>query len=172
MSEEKEKNNEIVSQPATEPGYIEALLKKNAELEATIQNQSSEYNRLVADNQALVNNILNGEKVSASEPAIDVEEVRERLATGKCKTNLEVMESLLILRDADIAAGLPDPMMNRGPKYEYDYNDEVNTLRAIEGLRHCIEMANGDPEQFNLELKKITADSSTTVNNKPIKKRR
>lgn len=171
MSEEKEKINEIVSQPATEPGYIEALLKKNAELEATIQNQSSEYDRLVADNQALVNNILNGEKVSASEPAIDVDEVRERLATGKCKTNLEVMESLLILRDADIAAGLPDPMMNRGPKYEYDYNDEVNTLRAIEGIRHCIEMANGDPEQFNLELKKITADSSTTVN-KPIKKRR
>ena len=167
---EEEKINENVSQ-TTAPGYIEALLKKQAELEAKIATQSSQYDRLVADNQALVNNILNGEKVTSEEPTIDVEAVRERLATGQCKTNLDVIESLLILRDADIAAGLPDPMLNRGPKYEYDYNDDVNAKRTIEGLRYCIEMADGDPEQFNLELKKITADSSTAAA-KPVKKRR
>lgn len=167
---EEEKINENVSQ-TTEPGYVEALLKKQAELEAKIANQSSQYDRLVADNQALVNNILNGEKVPSDAPTVDIEAVREKLSTGKCKTNLEVIESLLILRDADIAAGLPDPMLNRGPKYEYDYNDEVNALRTIEGLKYCIEMADGDPEQFNLELKKITADSSTAAA-KPVKKRR
>lgn len=166
---EEEKINENVSQ-TTEPGYIEALLKKQAELEAKIANQSSEYNRLVADNQALVNNILNGEKVTSDE-TVDVEAIREKLATGQCKTNLEVIESLLILRDADIAAGLPDPMLNRGPKYEYDYNDEANAIRTIEGLKYCVEMADGDPEQFNLELKKITADSSPAAT-KPVKKRR
>lgn len=168
MADEKE-INENVSQ-TTEPGYVEALLKKQAELEAQIANQSSQYDRLVADNQALVNSILNGEKGPSEEP-VDVEAVRERLATGQCKTNLDVIESLLILRDADIAAGLPDPMLNRGPKYEYDYNDEVNAKRTIEGLRYCIEMADGDPEQFNLELKKITADSSPAAA-KPVKKRR
>ena len=167
---EEEKINENVSQ-TTEPGYVEALLKKQAELEAKIANQSSQYERLVADNQALVNNILNGEKVPSEEPAVDVESIREKLATGQCKTNLEVIESLLILRDADIAAGLPDPMLNRGPKYEYDYNDEANAIRTIEGLKYCVEMADGDPEQFNLELKKITADSSPAAT-KPVKKRR
>lgn len=151
--------NENVSQ-TTEPGYVEALLKKQAELEAKIANQSSEYNRLVADNQALVNNILNGEKVTTQESEIDIEALREKVATGQCKTNLEIIESFLILRDADMANGIPDPMLDYGPKYEYDYNDEANALRAIEGVRYCIEMANGDPEQFNLELKKITADSS------------
>lgn len=169
MAEEKEVN-ENVSQ-TTEPGYVEALLQKQNELEAKLEAQNAQYNRLVADNQALVNNILNGEKVSSEESKIDVEAVREKLATGQCKTNLDVIESLLILRDADIAAGLPDPMLNRGPKYEYDYNDEVNALRTIEGLKYCVEMADGDPEQFNLELKKITADSSTAAA-KPIKKRR
>lgn len=124
----------------------------------------SEYDKVRDENKKLLEAMVNGridESASteaASKPTI--QDLRNK-AYGKDSdklTDLEYVTTVLDLRDALLEKEGIDHMIPSGKKYSPDINDQHCAQKAYEGLRHCVDIANGDNDVFIREVTRITSD--------------
>lgn len=125
----------------------------------------SEYDKVRDENKKLLEAMVNGRTdESASTEATSkptIQELRNK-AYGKYAdklTDLEYVTTVLDLRDALLEKEGIDHMIPSGKKYSPDINDQHCAQKAYEGLRHCVDIANGDNDVFIREVTRITNDS-------------
>lgn len=151
MEENQEKKNPV------ETNYLEAIknLKEN-----TVSKE--EYNRVVNENKTLLEGIVNGgtlptdqnvEKTSRS-----INDIRKELFADDGKSNLRYAELSLELREAIMDAGGEDPFLPIGEGVVIQQSDRESAQRVADGLKECIERADGDSAIFTNELQRITRD--------------
>lgn len=149
-------DNKVESGEGVESGvdYIETIkqLKEN-----TVS--KDQYNKLKEENSKLLKSLVNGETIEQEKPKeIDVKGIEKKLRTENNRIkNIEYAQMLLDLREADLAAGKPDPFLspaNRNPSEE----DLAQCQKVADAFAYCIEYAEGDPESFTNELQKIMVD--------------
>lgn len=136
--------------------YIEAIkeMKKNSV-------SKEEYDKLKDENKKLIQSLVNGESYQgdgAPEEKKDIDKMRRELF-DKDHTNLEYITQSLALRDEIIEKGGPDPFLPIGSKIAPTPDDVTAANRVADGLKHCVEVADGDPSVFNRELQRISVDS-------------
>ena len=120
----------------------------------------SKYDQLRAENKRLINSIVNGTAVDVEQPKSkpDIQALRNELFNDEPKSNLEYITKALELRDALIENGETDPFLPQGAQITHTDEDVANANRLAEGLRHCVEYAEGDNQVFTNELQRITQD--------------
>jgi len=150
-----EENKIIEPVEDTSTDYIEALtqLKQNSV-------DRSKYDALRAENKKLINSIVNGTTVEVEQPKskADIQALRNELFNDEPKSNLEYITKALELRDALIENGETDPFLPQGSQITATDEDVANANRLAEGLKHCVEYAEGDNAVFTNELQRITQD--------------
>lgn len=137
----------------------------------------AEYEKAMNENKKLLDAMVNGssaieqERVEAK-PTI--EEMRNTLYGKDCEDIMDIkyVENLVNLRDTllqetDVDYGAPT-----GSQLHADYNDLQSSQRVTDGLRHCLEVADGNQEVFFQELTRITSDGGMSVSRKINNKRR
>lgn len=112
-----------------------------------------------------INNMGIAERESEDEEPetepIDVNELRKELYGGGRKlSNREYIEKTLALRDAIIESGKDDPFLPHGHGYLASSETRNAAKQAAEGLKHCLDVANGSDEYFDAELARIMRDTS------------
>lgn len=157
--DEREQGTPQPQTDTSEVNYIEALaeMKKN-----TVSRE--EYNKLMAENKQLVDAMVNGESIQmpTPEPEVNLDELRNDLFT-KENTNLAFAEKALELREELLKRGEKDPFVPHGHNYVPTDNDIESAEKAADALRHCVDVANGDPNVFQNELQRIMVDSVPSV---------
>ena len=137
-----------------EPDYIEQIeqLRANSVSKA-------EYDRLKAEHNRAMNALINGGQLEQKPiEKRSAEEVRKELFGGEQLSNLRYAELALELRDAVIAEGGIDPFVPQGKKIKATREDYESAEMVADGLRRCIEYADGNSEIFTSELQRITDD--------------
>lgn len=129
-----------------------------------------QYDRVVAENKALVSEIINGEgagsgQVSPEDNKPSIEELREELYGPKCSSlsNLEYWEKTLALRDAVIEKEGVDPFLPIGSKISPEASDVEAANRVAEVVKECIEEAEGNSDVFTALLQSKTKDDSVAM---------
>lgn len=147
---------EITQETTEEVDYVQAIqeLKANSV-------PKEQYAKLKAENSKLLNSIINGESIEASELSekTDIGELRKELFNGDAQfTNLEYVSKVLDLRDAIIQQGGTDPFLPHGTKVVIDDNDIACANKVASVLKECVEYADGDSGVFTAELQRRTID--------------
>lgn len=158
MENEKDKTTEQGNDETQK--YIDAINEMKAN-----SVPRSDYDKIRDENKKLLEAMVNG-KTSESSSTEDttkptIQELRDK-AYGKDAeklTDLEYVTTVLDLRDALLEEEGIDHMIPQGKKYSPDYNDQFCAQKVYEGLRHCVEVADGDNDVFIQEITRITADS-------------
>lgn len=139
--------------------YVQALseLKKNSV-------PKSDYESLRLENQKLIKSIIDGtpSPVQAEEgkPEESIEDLRKDLFSGKGNlSNLEYVTKALELRQRLIDSGEVDPFLPNGHKIAPTYDDQMAAERVAEGLRHCVEVADGNADVFRNEFDRMVKDT-------------
>lgn len=119
-----------------------------------------EYDRVLGENQHLINALMKGEKPEQSAPtkAADIGQLRKDLFGGETElSNLDYMTKVVELRKAVMAKGEPDPFLPVGEKVDLtaDMLKDANDVATL--LEHCIEFAQGDSGLFDAELARHTS---------------
>ena len=165
LENEQQQNEQQQDEIRTGEDYVKAVknLKQNMV-------DKADYDKVVADNAALVKAIAEGQTVSnesAQETAKpDIKELRKKfLNADESMSNAEYVQTALELRAAIIAEGGLDPFLPTGEKISPDVNDIKGAAKVAEGLEYCLEQAKGedgkvDPELFNAHFNKILAADS------------
>lgn len=129
----------------------------------------AEYDKIKEENRTLLSNLVNGTTsvVAEEEPVVreSLDELRARVFNNP-KNDLEYVAGILEIRDRVMEAGGADPFVNDNGRYhatEEDYRIAENTA---EGLRHCVEVADGNNDVFLQEITRITRDTPVSPNNK------
>lgn len=134
--------------------YIETInqLKANSVSKA-------DYDKLLRENRQLLNNLANGTTPEVAKPVEkkDIVKMRDELVYGEY-SNLEYATRALELRDEMMAQGYEDPFLPQGKQVAATEDDIKAAQRVADGLRHCIDYANGDRQLFTNELQRITRD--------------
>lgn len=146
---------EIIEQGTEqEPDYIEQIEQLRANSVS-----KEKYNKLVAEHNKAMNALINGGQLEQKPvEKRSAEEVRKELFNGEQHSNLHYAELALELRDAVIAEGGIDPFVPQGKKIKATREDYESAEMVADGLRRCIEYADGDSEVFTNELQRITDD--------------
>lgn len=146
---------EIIEQGTEqEPNYIEQIEQLRANSVS-----KEKYNKLVAEHNKAMNALINGGQLEQKPvEKRSAEEVRKELFNGDNLSNLRYAELALELRDAVIAEGGIDPFVPQGKKIKATREDYESAEMVADGLRRCIEYADGDSEVFTNELQRITDD--------------
>lgn len=117
-----------------------------------------EYNKILADNKKLVNALSNGGGYSREEKKqpVDLDELRKQLFSPQTqrKTDLEYFTQVMQLRDAVIERGGQDPFLPYNREYIPTQQDIDDANRIADGIKECIEYAEGDPHVFTVALQK------------------
>lgn len=160
MNEEMKNVESQQENVGADTDYIEAIKEMKAN---TVSKE--DYLKLKAENKKLLNSLVNGETVELenAKPA-DIKELRQRML--KAESSLDGFAAALELRDAIMEAGGKDPFLPTGQKVMATEEDIKTAERVAEGLRHCVEYADGDPHIFANELSRITVDTG------PVSRRR
>ena len=146
-----------------EQNDIQKYLDTIASLKANSVSRE-EYDKVRNENTTLLQAVVNGKTIEnsstedTSKPSI--QELRNK-AYGKDVdklTDLEYVETVLDLRDAIKDETGLDPFIPVGKHYSPDVNDIQAAERTYEGLRHCVDVADGDNEVFIREITRITQD--------------
>lgn len=131
----------------------------------------TEYDKVRDENKKLLEAIVQGnayESASTDAPAKPtIQELRNK-AYGKDAenlTDLEYVETVLELRDRLLEEEGVDHFIPSGKKFSPDYNDQFCAQKAYEGLKHCVEVANGDNDVFIQEVTRICVDTGLPRNN-------
>ena len=131
----------------------------------------TEYDKVRDENKKLLEAIVQGnsfETSSTEETAKPtIQELRNK-AYGKDAenlTDLEYVETVLELRDRLLEEEGVDHFIPSGKKFSPDYNDQFCAQKAYEGLKHCVEVANGDNDVFIQEVTRICVDTGLPRNN-------
>ena len=152
MAEEKD----VVDTTTEEVDYVQAIqeLKANSV-------PKEQYAKLKAENSKLLNSIINGESIEASQvpEKTDIDKLRKELFSGEVElNNLEYVSKALELRDAIIEAGGTDPFLPHGTKVIPDDNDIACANKTAAILKECVDFADGDSGIFTAELMRRTVD--------------
>jgi hypothetical protein len=157
---------ESTNQPATPvqdnaAAYIKAL----EELRANTVDKK-EYERINAENQQLIDALMNGEKMTPNTPSptVDVKQLRKDLFGGETElSNLEYISKSLELREALMKKGERDPFLPVGDKTTLtaDMIDDANQVAAL--FEHCVQFAQGDSGLFDAELARHTSAAPVPV---------
>lgn len=144
-------NNEL----DTTQDYIATI----AEMKANSVSKA-DYAKLRADNQKLLNALVNGEKIEvAQEKPVNVDELRKKLFNRDGDlSNLEYVDSALKLRNALIERGERDPFLPCGSHVNltaemYDKAEAVANL-----LQDCVDYADGDSQLFTAKYQSMVKD--------------
>lgn len=159
--EQDEKN--VVSgeeQVGDATNYIEAIkeMKKNSV-------SKEAYDKLMADNKALLDAVINGKEVPATaepkQPA-DIDALRKKLFSTENGdlSNIEYVKTALELRDALIEQQNVDPFLPMGKNISPTAEDMVGSDKLANALKSCIEYADGDSQLFTQELQRITKNDT------------
>lgn len=125
------------------------------------------YNKLKEENALLARNVLSGAPAKEEAPKVNVGDLRNELfGAGRELTNLDYCSKVVELRDALLENGEPDPFLPAGHNYVPDINDIEQANKVAEGLKYCIEVADGNPEVFNREFARITVDTAPITSHK------
>ena len=127
-----------------------------------------EYDKVVAENKALVSEVINGGgnagngQQDTPPQEADIEALREKLYGPKSSdlNNLEFWKTTLELRDAVIAKDGIDPFLPHGANIKPTEFDAERAEAVAEVVKQCIEEAEGDSGVFTALLQsKINNDS-------------
>lgn len=126
-----------------------------------------DYEKLKAENQRLVSEIINGDSGAgngqqSSPEKADIKALREKLYGPKCAelSNLEFCKTTLELRNAVIAQEGYDPFLPYGEKIKPTAQDMEKANNVAVALQDCIDEANGDTEIFTALLQSKTNNDS------------
>lgn len=127
-----------------------------------------EYEKVLAENKALVSEIINGEgsgdgqKTTPEQQKASIEELREKLYGPKCSelSNLDFWKYTLDLRDEVIKKGDPDPFLPVGTKISPTSEDVEKANNVADVVRQCIDEAGGNSEVFTALLQSRTNPDS------------
>lgn len=121
----------------------------------------SEYEKVVAERNKIFKAYANGERAEQPEDnkPIDIAQLRRDLRNPDL-SNLEYIKTAVALRDALVANGERDPWVPFG-KDCYPTNQDYDDAEEVsEGLKACIEYADGDSDIFTNEVQRITVDTA------------
>lgn len=151
--------DEEVRQEMTADDYVSAV----NELKANTVSKA-DYEKLLADNKTLTNQVLNGQyvKQQGDEPTVDIDQLRHELYASDISnmSNLEFVTKQLALRKAIIDRGERDPFLPNGHDYVPNAADEAAAQKVADGLQYCVDYANGDSGIFTATLNSITVDTN------------
>lgn len=129
----------------------------------------AEYDKIREENRTLLSNLVNGTTsvVAEEEPVKreSLDELRARVFNNP-KNDLDYVTGILEIRDRVMEMGEPDPFVNDNGRYQATEEDKRIAANTAEGLRHCVEVANGDNDVFLQEITRITRDTPISPNNK------
>lgn len=131
----------------------------------------SELDKYKDENKKLLESLVNGtaaieqERVEAK-PTIA--ELRNKLYGKGCEnlTDIEYVSNLVQLREALLEETGTDYAAPTGSHISADYADLQSAEKVHQGLKHCLEVAQGNQEVFFQELTRITANDPA-VSRKP-----
>lgn len=125
------------------------------------------YDKVVAENKALVSEIINGEGGAGNGQTItpeqaDIKVLREQLYGPKSSelSNLEFWKKTLELRSAVIAQEGYDPFLPYGEKIKPTAQDMEKANNVATVVQECIDESNGDSEIFTALLQSKTNNDS------------
>lgn len=124
------------------------------------------YQKLENKYKDLFNSYANGEQLAAADTPVvekDLNELRKKVSGSQL--SLDGWKAALELRTELIKRGEQDPFLPVGKKILHTEEDIAAANRVAEGIQHCIEYAEGDPEIFATELQRITVDTAPRKNN-------
>lgn len=154
MPEERIEEN-VVDTPDTSVDYIAAIksLKENSV-------SKEAFAKLQDENRKLVQSLINGETIQQDAPKkeIDVEAIEKKLASKTpMMKSIDGFKMILELREADLAAGKPDPFLPLTKKSPTQADLDACQHRA-EVYQEIIDYAEGDPALFAQELSRRMVD--------------
>lgn len=119
-----------------------------------------DYNKLKEQNKKLMKNLMNGEGIEQGKAPEkpNIEELKKKLVNAR--TNMEKWQASIDLHDATLElTGQND--------YDIKGENEDDADLVYEGIKYCLEVADGRPEVFNATLERIMDD---TIGPKPKKR--
>lgn len=143
--------NKIETTAMSAEDYVSEL---NNIRENTISRE--EYERVCKENRTLANALTTGTQYGTDKQIAkpDVETLRARVMDGRKKTNLEYFTQVLELRDALIDSEGIDPFLPSNREYIPKQEDIERAQEIADGIKECIEYADGDPKVFTVELQR------------------
>ena len=132
-----------------------------------------EYEKVVKEKNDYFKALVNGDTFEAKpEEPVDINQLRKDLFSDNSSlTNLDFIKKSLKLRDEIINREGKDPFCPYGKHISPDDSYYINSQKVADGLQHCIDVADGNPDIFRQELYRITVDNvPRSVINKKIKR--
>ena len=125
----------------------------------------TEYDKIREENRTLLSNLVNGTGTTVEqthdEPKESLADLRTRVFTNP-KNDLDYVAGILEIREWVMAEGEKDPFVNDNGRYQATEDDYKAGQRLAEGLKHCVEIADGDNDVFIQEITRITRDTPIT----------
>lgn len=161
-----ETNTTIETTPETNEyqEYIDTIneLKRNSV-------SRTEYDKIREENRTLLSNIVNGTGAQTEQtveaPVESLDDLRNRVFTNP-KNDLEYVAGVLEIRDRVMAEGGTDPFVSDNGRYSATEEDYKAGERLAEGLKYCVEVADGNNDVFLNTLTRITKETPIVPNNK------
>lgn len=140
---------------STEQDYIDTIaeLRRNSVPKA-------DFDKLREDNRKLMQTLAEGGSIESQATAKDTRSIDDlrRAVFNDAQSNRQYWQNALDLRDRIIAEGGRDPFLPFSHEYVPTDDDCATAERVAEGMRHCLEVADGNDAIFNNEYQRITVD--------------
>lgn len=140
--------------------YIEQIKKLKA---STVSKE--EYDKLNEEKKKLLQALVDGEQIDApgDKDKKTSDELIKEAQEGLFKndghsTNLEEAKRIITLYEENMKKGNCIFLPN-SKNYKASSDDIATAERVYEGLKHCVEYADGDPDNFQAEFVRITKDT-------------
>ena len=140
---------------STEQDYIDT----NAELRRNSV-PKADFDKLREDNRKLMQTLAEGGSIESQATAKDTRSIDDlrRAVFNDAQSNRQYWQNALDLRDRIIAEGGRDPFLPFSHEYVPTDDAYATAERVAEGMRHCLEVADGNDAIFNNEYQRITVD--------------
>lgn len=121
----------------------------------------TDYEKVVKEKNDYFKALVNGDTIEKKEETpVDVKQLRKDLFSENSNlTNLEFTKKALELREELIETEGKDIFCPYGKHISPQDSDFIEAQKVADGLQHCVEVADGDPDIFRNELYRITVDS-------------
>lgn len=159
----EEKRNDIPTQEQTLPNNAEAYVENVRKIKEGMV-EKAEYERILNENKTLMDSIAFGRKEEVKTEVVDtpkqMAELRKELYGAGCENllNLDYWVKTLQLREDIMKQGGEDPFVANGINISGTPEDYAAAQRVADGIRSCIDEANGDSQVFTALLQQRTKD--------------
>lgn len=118
------------------------------------------YEKLEEDNRKLMKALANGETIQVEAPKTpNIEELRKEFLDFENKTDLQIAQNTLNLRNALLEAGEADIFLPNGKTAEITDQDVIDAQRVADLLQYSIDQSNGDSRIFSATLESKLVDT-------------